>query len=167
MQSASCVYNILQNQHIIKTKTVMLEKPQRRKLSVCPMLDPPFSCTYSVFQKHSLRKVSLFICVFVCKSSWTYANAFTRRFAYLCMHTGARRSVVFLCRSLPLPWRHGQPGTWIFWARMEAITPQQSCLWLSQNKGKKRQAFKGMPDVFLMWVRGSELWSPWLCNKPP
>lgn len=63
MQSASCVYNILQNQHIIKTKTMMLEKAQRRKLPVryarptLPLYLPPLS-------KGQLRKgCFIYLCV--------------------------------------------------------------------------------------------------------
>lgn len=117
------------------------------------MLDPPFPCTYSLFQKDNSGKVALFIYVFVCKSSWVYSNAFMWRFAHLCMHTGSRRSVVFLCHSLPLPWRHGQSGTWIFWARMEAITPQQSCLWLSQNLVWRDRHLQGCLMCFLCGCR--------------
>lgn len=66
MQSASCVYNILQNQHIIKTKTVVLEKPQKRKLSVCPMLDPSIPLYLPPLSIGQLKKgCSVYLCLYV------------------------------------------------------------------------------------------------------
>lgn len=102
MQSESCVYNILQNQHIIQTKTMALEKPQRRKLPVCPMLDPLFPCTYHLFKKDNLTKVALVVCL--------YVNLHERMQMHLCegLHTyaciqgpeGQLSSSAVLCLSL-------------------------------------------------------------------